>query len=220
MPAAEPEQAAGDLDEPQGILGLLLPADQEAATLMEPGQRAFYYPPARGIALGTRRAGSARRWEVRLVVPLDRRLPAGRGVVAAVQRQMRLQVGGRLGPCDDGRSEGVGQPVRVGHLGPGEHYGQRPALAFDEEALLPAGLRAIGRVRAHQVPPFRALLVIVSAACHSQSTPPRSSLASWIMAQSRSNTPRASHRWKVRCTELSSGNSAGRWFHWTPVRSR
>ena len=60
----------------------------------------------------------------------------------------------------------------------------------------------------------------VSAACHSQSHPPRSSHASWTAAQIRSKMPSPTHRWKVRWTELSSGYSLGRRFHWQPLRIR
>ncbi len=70
-------------------------------------------------------------------------------------------------------------------------------------------------------PPKRALPIAVSAACHSQSTPPNSSSHfSTNEAQIRSKTPSSTHRWKARCTEESSGNSFGRRFHWQPVRSR
>jgi hypothetical protein len=36
----------------------------------------------------------------------------------------------------------------------------------------------------------------------------------------RSKTPSFTHRWNVRRTELSSGNSLGRRFHWHPLRKR
>ena len=36
----------------------------------------------------------------------------------------------------------------------------------------------------------------------------------------RSKIPSSTHRWKVRCTLESSGNSLGRRFHWQPVLSR
>ena len=67
---------------------------------------------------------------------------------------------------------------------------------------------------------MRALPRHPSAACHSQSTPPRSSQRSSSTAQIRSKTPRSIQRWKVRWTELSSGYSFGSQFHWQPVRSR
>ena len=59
-----------------------------------------------------------------------------------------------------------------------------------------------------------------SAACHSQPPPPTSAHSVTSMAQIRSKTPRAIHRWNVRWTELSLGNSAGSWFHGTPLRRR
>ena len=58
----------------------------------------------------------------------------------------------------------------------------------------------------------------MSAACHSQLQPPRSSHAPWTVAQMRSKIPNPTHRWNVRWTELSSGYSFGSRFHWHPLR--
>ena len=60
----------------------------------------------------------------------------------------------------------------------------------------------------------------MSAACHSQSQPPKSSQASWTSAQIRSKIPSFTQRWNVRWTELSSGYSLGSRFHWQPLRIR
>jgi len=67
---------------------------------------------------------------------------------------------------------------------------------------------------------MRALPIIASAASHSQSTVPSSSQRSMSTAQIFSKRPRRTQRWKVRCTELSSGKRSGSWFHWQPLRSR
>jgi len=46
-------------------------------------------------------------------------------------------------------------------------------------------------------------------------------LPAWtIVLQIPVITPTLRQRWKVRCTELSSGNSLGSWFHWHPLRRR
>ena len=68
--------------------------------------------------------------------------------------------------------------------------------------------------------PILALPIAPSAVCHSQSQPPRSSHVSSSTAQMRSKTPSFTHRWNVRWTELPSGNSVGRQFHWHPLRRR
>jgi hypothetical protein len=93
------------------------------------------------------------------------------------------------------------------------------AVGLDQESPLHPVLARVGGVSAYGVPLKRVLPIALSAACHSQSTPPNSSHSSTMAAQTRSKTPRPAQCWKVRCTELSSGNSLGRRFHWQPLLS-
>ncbi len=95
---------------------------------------------------------------------------------------------------------------------------ERSTPLFHQQAPLYSILPSVCGVATHRVPPKRALPIAASAACHSQLTPPSSSHSSTKVAQRRSNTPTATHLWNVRCTELSSGNSLGNWFHWQPLR--
>jgi hypothetical protein len=218
--AAEPDEAAGELEEAEVVLGLLLVADEEAAALGEPGQRPLDHPPPSLVPLGSRRALVADGGDVWDVVPVDAGVPADGVVVALVGAEVLGEVGLGCGALQDDGVDGRGEELRIRDVRPDHGDGQRAAVGLDQEALLHAGLGPISGVGAHEVPPKRAFRSAPSAACHSQSQPPRSSHASCTTAQIRSKTPRSIQRWSVRWTELSSGYSFGSRFHWQPLRTR
>src|SRR5205085_4400362 len=220
MIAAEPEQGTGELEQAEIVRGLLLPPDQDPAALVEPRDRALDYPAPSRMALRPRGALVADERDVGLVAVVDAGAPAVVVVVALVQAQVLLVAVVRLRPLQDHGPDRLVQQPGIRHVRPGDGRRQRAPVLLHQQALLHAGLRAVGGVGADQVPPLRALPRAQSAACHSQSQPPRSSQASWTAAQMRSKMPRRTQRRKWRCTVLSSGYSAGRWFHWQPLRSR
>src|SRR5687768_2713845 len=95
MVATEPEQPTGELEQAEVILGLLLPADQDATALRQPGQRPLHHPSASRMALGSLRPLVTDERNVRLVVVVDAGAPAILVVIALVQAQVLRVV--RLG---------------------------------------------------------------------------------------------------------------------------
>ena len=144
---------------------------------------------------------------------IDGGLPAGRGVVAGIKGEVLRPVGLGLRTLQHQRLNGRVQELVIRDIGASDHHRKRAAMALDQEGALHATLRAVGRVRPDMAPPFRALPIAPSAACHPHSTPSRSSHRSIRTAQSCSNTPACFQRWNARWTVLSSGYSAGNRFH-------
>ena len=95
--ASEPDEAAGEFEEAEVVRGLLLVADEQAATLGEPGQRPFDDPPACLVPRGAWRSLVVDRGDVRDVVAVDAGGPAGRVVVALVEAEVLGEVGLGLG---------------------------------------------------------------------------------------------------------------------------
>src|SRR5215207_756091 len=139
-------------------------------------------------------------------------------VVAFVEAQVLGRTLGRSRAFDhDGVERGFEQ-LEVGYVRSGYHHRKRSSVGFDQKGTLHPVFASVGGIGAYEVPPKRALPIAPSAACHSKSTPPRSSHSSMSLSQMRSNTPRSIHLWKVRCTDESSGNSpVGSRFHWQPL---
>src|SRR3954451_17473209 len=222
MVTAVPQQGTGYLDEPQVVGGLLLVAHQDRSALREPAQCPLHHPPPRRVALlacvlvEPLLADPA---DVRHVVPIPHHLPRGLVVVAFVQTQVLRSFFGGLRTLDHDCVKRGGQQLVVAHVRPGNHYSQRSSVGLDQQGAFHPILAPVGGIGAREVPPNRALPIAPSAACHSQLNPPSSSHSSTDAAQIRSSTPSSTHRWKVRCTEESSGNSLGRWFIWQPVRN-
>ena len=115
--------------------------------------------------------------------------------------------------------DGLRQQLQVRDTRPGHHDAHRPAVGLDHHAAFRAWFAAICRVSADVIPPNRAFCRAPSTACQVQSTPPRSAHAVTRSTQICSKTPASTQRCIVRCTELSSGNCSGNWFHWQPVRN-
>ena len=87
MQPAVPEQGAGELDEPEVVLGLFVVADQDGPAFLEPGEGALD-DPAAGRMPPTLRATFTAMTKVGDVMSLaDRRLDLGE-VVALVEAQV------------------------------------------------------------------------------------------------------------------------------------
>src|SRR5215216_912803 len=218
-----PQQDTGDLDQPQVVGGLLLVAHQNGAAFREPAQCALHHPSPRRVTLlpgaifllladapyvGGVAAGLHRLLDLRSLV------------VALVQAQMLGRPLRGLGALDHHGVERGFEQLEVRYVRPGHYDSQRPSPGLHEQGALHPVFASIGGIGAYEVPPKRTLPIAPSDACHSRSTPPSSSHSSMSLSQMRSNTPSSTHLWKVRCTDESSGNSFGIWFHWQPVLIR
>ena len=246
---AEPDQGAGEFQPRQVVGGLLLPADQDAPPPRQPGERALHHPTPGRVRLLARLVFLllADAPDVRHIARSRHDGLGGGVVIAFVQAQMLRRGPGRGGPLDDDGIQRRLQQLRVGHVGPGDHEAKRAAAALDKQAPLDPLLGAVGRVLADALlgvthpllggalcggtawpgilrrPLFsapRALPKAQSADCQLQSTPRSASHLVSRTAHRMSKTPRLSQRCMVRWTLTSSPNSAGRWFHWQPVRAR
>src|SRR5688572_19231530 len=88
MIPAKPEQGAGEFEQAEVVLRLLVPTNQDRAALREPGQRPFQYPSARLVGLRSGRALVTNERDVRVVVVIDAGAPAVLVVVALVEAQV------------------------------------------------------------------------------------------------------------------------------------
>ena len=145
-------------------------------------------------------------------VPLDHL--TGRGaVVAGVRAQVLLDLLG-VGTLRHDRLD------RLITLAPAITTPSGPPSASTSRLFLVPGLpRSVGFGPVSS-PPNRALPSIPSAACHFQSTAPRSSHSATGAARIRSKTPFSHRRWNQRWIELSSPKRSGNSFHRQPLRRR
>src|SRR5215210_562204 len=214
-----PQQDTGNLDQPQIVGGFFLVTHQNRPALRKPAQRALHHPTPRRITflahfIELLFADAPDVWDV---IAFFREFSGGSLVIAFVQAQiLRRALGGLWALDHDGIERGF-KELEVGYVRPGYHYSQRSSVGLDQKGALHSVLPSIGGIGAYLVPPKRALPIAPSAACHSKFTPPSSSHSSMSLSQIRSNMPSSTHLWKVRCTEESSGNSSGSWFHWHPL---
>ena len=104
----ERDQAAGELEEREVVLGFLRPAGQEGTVAVEPGV-AGLDDPAAGAPAGDAELEPdlfAAAADVRRVLPCAHKLTDDRIVEAAVEAQMLRSPFARLGPLDRDRVEG------------------------------------------------------------------------------------------------------------------
>src|SRR6187200_258009 len=205
--ATVPEQGTVQFDQAQIVRGLLIIAHQDGSTLRQPSQGSFYYPaPCRvSLALAVVELFLTDVANVSLIVIVGYGLLARRIVVALIQTQMLRRGGSRFRPLDHHCLQRLGQQLRVMHVSRRHHRCQRASVSLHPQTALHPSFGAVGGIGADLIPPKRAFPKAASAACHCQSTPPSSSQAAIRVAQRRSINPSRIQRWKVRCTELSSG---------------
>jgi len=224
MEAAKPEQGAGKLEQRQEIgRPFVVPVvpDEQRAALEEPGVGALDSPAAGGearLARGELLLADAAQLRDVVVARHGLGLGLGAGVVAQVQTQLLGPLTRGDGARDD---EGIARQRRAGWCP--ARSPQRSPLPAGRRPPRPAGSASphVCRDRAECArPPKRALPLMASAACHSQSTPPHSAPAATRVAHRRAKSPSWTQRWKGRCTALSSGKRAGSWHQWRPVRRR
>lgn len=109
----------------------------------------------------------------------------------------------------------------VADVGRGDRRDEREAAAFDQEVMLAAGFRAIGRIRAGLVPPKTARTLLLSTITRSQS------IKSASLSRSRSTLCKASHtpasvqsrNRRQQVMPQPQPISRGRSSHWMPVRN-
>jgi hypothetical protein len=103
----ERDQAAGELEEREVVLGFLRPADQECAVAVEPGVAGLDDPaagaPSRDRPFQLELVAAAA--DVRGVAVAGRELSDPWVGVAAVETETVRTLGGRLGPLDRDRVE-------------------------------------------------------------------------------------------------------------------
>src|ERR671911_3098133 len=218
-----PQQDTGYLDQTQIVGGLLIVAYQDGPALREPTQCTLHYPSPGRVTLLSLRVFLlfTDLADVRGVAVTLEHFPSRLFVVALVQAQVLMRrLFGKFGTLDDDGIKRCLQKLEVWHVRSRYNRRKRTAIGLDQDRAFDAYFGSIGGIRAYEIPPKRALPMAPSAACHSKSTPPSSSHSSMSLSQIRSKTPFSIHLWKVLCTEESSGNCSGSWFHWTPLRIR
>jgi hypothetical protein len=173
----ERDQAAGELEEREVVLGFLRPADEDAAVAVEPGMARFD-DPAAGLPVGVAglevdlfAAGADVRREL-VVVDDD----AAVGVVERlVQAQPLRRFPGRLRTLDRDRVEGGLQEEVIVAVGALVVEPDRDALRLGEDrSLRPFFALSVGFAPVF-APPSGALVIAPSAASHDQSIPTASS---------------------------------------------
>src|SRR4051812_21843959 len=93
MQSSEPQESTGELEEAEVVLGLFLPADEDAAPAIEPGQGPFNDPATSGESARGRRGRIPGRGDVRQVVAVEGGEVARVVVVAGVEAQVLGPVG-------------------------------------------------------------------------------------------------------------------------------
>jgi len=112
--------------------------------------------------------------DVRNVVGCGGRLTTPWIVITLVQAQMLRRLL-RIGSTYDYRVDGLGEQLRIRHVGAAQSHAKYSALAVDDQAAFRAVFPAIRGVRSGLPPPKRALPMKPSADCQVQATAPRPS---------------------------------------------
>src|SRR5271157_5726698 len=165
-----PKQTAGELDQAQVVLPMLVVTDQDRPALRQPCQRPLHHPapclatPGKPLLP----AVLTDRPDVADVPFLLGHLMPGGIVVPLVQAQVLLDLLG-VGPLDDDRLDRRLQQLLIDDVRSGDHYPERATVAVGQHTLLGPRLASVGGVFPHLFPPpNRALPSIASAACHFQ----------------------------------------------------
>ena len=203
-----PDEGTSQLNQAQVIGRLLIIAHQYRPALGQPGQSAFYHPPAGG-----------KGFLAPLVQLLLSNAPDMRTVLVSGNRSRRLWDCHTLCP-----GTGFAPPVAASLLCPPRSASRvschgrwpRPPLRSRVRLLRRPGCSSCSRLCPGRwgfvqwSPPKRALPIEQSADCHSQFTPPNSWHSSIRTAQMPPSAPLPTQRWKVRWIVLSSPNSLGK----------
>src|ERR671924_1348737 len=137
------------------VLGLLTPADQDAAEAVHPAVRPLHHPPPRlvaGPALHPLRLLLLGR-DVRREAELLRDLLHLIVGVAPVQAEALRRLRGRVGPLDGDTFQRLPDHLHVGEIGAVDGQADRDAVRLDQQAALGPELGAVGRVFAGLFPP-------------------------------------------------------------------
>lgn len=201
-------------------VGAAFVSNLQASHGVEPGEGSFYYPahstePA-AVRLSTLR-------DVRFDLSIEQSQGAHRAVIGAIGVQ-RLGPKSRPSALACHRRDGINQGNQLGDVadvGRSDRRDEREAAAFDQEVMLAAGFRAIGRIRAGLVPPKTARTLLLSTITRSQSirsaSLSRSSITLCNVCQTPASVQSRSRRQQVmpQPQPISRGKSS----HWMPVRS-
>jgi hypothetical protein len=159
------------------VLGLLRPADQEAAVAVEPLVGALDDPAAGAVVgLAPKRLGFlAARADVRGEAELADQLADDRVVVALVEAEALRPAPGRLRALDRNRCDRRLEQLLVVAVGAVVRYPERDAAGVDKERALRPFLALSVGFGPVLAPPSGAFVIAPSAASQSQSMPASSS---------------------------------------------
>jgi hypothetical protein len=153
MIAAKPQERTCELQQTEVVLRLLVPADEDRSAFREPRQCPFHHSSPRPVSRGPFWTLVADQHDVGLVVVIDAGTPAVLVVVALVETQVpRLAFLNRRAIQHDGL-DGRRKELGVRDVGAGYDDRQRATVGLDQDGALHAGLGALGRIGADEVPP-------------------------------------------------------------------
>ena len=169
----ERDQAAGELEEREVVLGFLRPADQEGAVAVEPGVAGFDDPAARSPAghVSFQPQFFTARTDVRAVVAGDNELADAPEVVASVEAQPLRAPRCRLWSRYRDRVERRGQQLHVVAVGTVMRQPDRdPSCLAQKRTFRPLLALSVGFGPVFG-PPSGAFPIAPSAASQAQSIP-------------------------------------------------
>jgi hypothetical protein len=201
-------------------IGAAFVTNFEAAHGVEPGEGAFDDPAYLTESAAVRLAALR---DVRFDLSIEQGEGAHRAVIGAIGVQ-RLGAKSRPSALARHRRDRIHQRNQLGDIadiGRRDRRDERDAAALDQEVMLAAGFRAIGRVRAGLVPPKTARTLLLSTITRSQSIKSASLSRSSSTLCNVCHTP-ASVQSRSRRQQVMPHPqpiSRGRSSHWMPVRS-
>jgi hypothetical protein len=131
---------------------------------------------------------------MRHILISQRRIPAGRIVIAFVQTQMLWRIFRYLRPLDYNCLNRCFEQFCIMHVRCCNNCRKRAAICFNEDTAFYAIFCPVRVVWPNIVPAKRTLLIAVSADCHLKSIPPRSAQSAMRAAQILSSRPQFVHR--------------------------
>ncbi len=131
---------------------------------------------------------------MRHILILQCRIPAGRIVIAFVQTQMLRQIFCYLRTLNYNCLNRCFEQFCIMHVRCCHNCCKRAAVSFNEDTAFYAVFCPVRGVWPDTVPPKRALLIAVSADCHLKSIPPSSVQSAMRATQILSSRPHCVHR--------------------------